>query len=217
MERKFSVIIPSLNKCPGITRVLVDNLLNDNNVGEIIIIDNTDDGDIDYGDNPKLVYSKQYDNMYVNPSWNIGVNMAKYDYIALINDDVTIPDNIFQAIAQVPLDDLGIIGANHGSIVQKQIPERFHIQQFGIQETNIRNWGFGIFMVMAKKNYIQSPIELLIWCHDDILFHRNIQNGKRNGVFLFPIQTKMSTTSDLSEFDKIKQHDLDVYNSKYKI
>jgi hypothetical protein len=58
---------------------------------------------------------------------------------------------------------------------------------------------------------------MLVWCGDDYLFHQNKLVGKQNYVLISPIQTKMSTTSDDPVFDKVKEKDLEMYNSKYKI
>ena len=55
-------------------------------VGEIILIDNSEtppDLKID-----KLVHIKEYKNTYVNPAWNKGYRLAKFDKLLFVNDDV---------------------------------------------------------------------------------------------------------------------------------
>lgn len=211
--KKFSIIIPTLFKRVDILKDLLQILYKDAAVGEILLIDNTGVYfDYDLEEHSKLRILPTEENLYVNPSWNIGVNLTVNDNIAILNDDIIVPNNIFSMIAEIPLENLGILGANHPDIVQEENPKPFDIRSFNISETVIRNWGFGIFMVMHKSKYIKIPTELKVWGGDDFLFHMNRKNGNRNGVFHFPIKTKMSATSDLPEFDEIKQRDLLLYN-----
>ncbi len=214
MERTFSIIIPTLNKRPDITSKLIETIHYNAHVGEIIVVDNTEDGSANYPGN-KVIHLPQYKNIYVNPAWNLGVSKSKYDYIAIVNDDIMLPGGFFNAMTQVPLEELGVIGASQNHIIQTEDPNMSMITGFTIRESSIRNWGFGIFMAMWKPNYIFAPEDMKIWCHDDILFHMNAKSGKRNGVVEAPIQTKMSTTSDLPEFDDIKRNDLLLYE-EYK-
>ena len=55
-------------------------------MGEIIIIDNAPT-DFFY-DNEKVVTLKQEENIYVNPSWNLGVEESDYDKFIIFNDDI---------------------------------------------------------------------------------------------------------------------------------
>lgn len=57
-------------------------------VGEFILIDNTDNGfDIDESI-PKLVHIKEYKNTFVNPAWNKGAQLSKFNKLMFINDDI---------------------------------------------------------------------------------------------------------------------------------
>jgi glycosyltransferase involved in cell wall biosynthesis len=218
MERKFSVIIPTLHRCDDVLSLLLLNLYNDPAVSEIIIIDNKGvDNFRDLPKNSKLIVYPTEENLYVNPSWNLGVSLSKEDYIAIINDDITIPEGIFTAISEIPLENVGILGAHHPSIQQLEKPQRFTINEFVLTNLPIRTWGYGVLMVMAKKNYFIIPEEMLVWCGDDYLFHKNRVADRNNGAFVFPVQTKMSMTSDDKMFDKIKENDIKIYEQKYKI
>lgn len=218
MEKKFSVIIPTLFRCVDIMNNLLANLYSDPAVSEVIIIDNTDF--IDY--TPKMEFhakTQMYSagkNLYVNPSWNYGVELAKEDYIAILNDDITIPEGLFGSIAQVDLKALGIIGACHPAIQQVDNPQRFTVEQAELVPSHERTWGYGIFMAMHKGNYFPIPEEILIWCGDDILYHQNRLAGRQNYWLWAPIQTKMSTTSDDKQFDDIKNNDVILYENYKK-
>lgn len=206
-------------KCIDITNELLANLYEDPFVSEVILIDNTEN----YNDtirilyNDKLKIKSQRKNIYVNPAWNLGVSIAKEDYIAIINDDVTIPEQIFTALSQVDIKNIGVIGACHPFIQQVEYPKRLIVEEVSLVEIYERTWGFGIFMVMYKNNYVSIPEEMKVWCGDDYLYHQNRVSGRLNYVMLAPIQTKMSTTSDNPIFDEIKNKDLETYNLKYKI
>jgi hypothetical protein len=145
------------------------------------------------------------------------VTIAKEDVIAILNDDITIPNNLFSALSKADFKELGIVGACHPTIQQVESPIRFNIEHAELLAVSERMWGYGIFMAMHKDTYIKIPEDMLVWCGDDYLFHQNKLLGKQNYVLICPIQTKMSTTSDDSVFDKVKEKDLEMYNSKYKI
>jgi glycosyltransferase involved in cell wall biosynthesis len=219
MENKFSVIIPTMYRCVNITNILLESLYDDPSVSEVIIIDNTEDkSNIEkITTNEKLHIYHQGKNIYVNPAWNLGVTIAKEDTIALLNDDITIPNNLFSSLSKIPLKELGIIGACHPTIQQVEHPNRFNIETAELHPVEIRMWGYGIFMAMHKKTYITIPEDLLVWCGDDYLFHQSKMLGKQNYVLMCPIQTKMSTTSDDPVFNTIKEKDVELYNLKYKV
>jgi glycosyltransferase involved in cell wall biosynthesis len=219
MENKVSVIIPTMFRCVNITNNLLESLYDDPAVSEVIIIDNTEDqSNIDKVTiNEKLQIHSQGKNIYVNPAWNLGVTIAKEDVIAILNDDITIPNNLFSALSKADFKELGIVGACHPTIQQVESPIRFNIEHAELLAVSDRMWGYGIFMAMHKDTYINIPEDMLVWCGDDYLFHQNKLVGKQNYVLISPIQTKMSTTSDDPVFDKVKEKDLEMYNSKYKI
>ncbi len=217
MEKKFSVIIPTLFRCPNIMNQLLGSLYIDDAVSEVIIIDNT--VFVDY--TPQMEFhskTKMYsagENLYVNPSWNYGVELAKEDYIAILNDDITIPEGMLTSLSKVDLKSMGMIGACHPMIQQVDNPQRFSIEQAELVPIRERIWAYGIFMAMHKDNYTPIPDEIKVWCGDDILFHRNRLAGRQNYTLVAPIQTKMSTTSDDKQFDDIKNNDIILYE-QYK-
>lgn len=215
----FSVIIPTMFRCPDITNELLLNLYEDHAVSEVIMIDNTEDPS---NVNKIIIHDKlrvhsQGKNIYVNPAWNLGVSIAKEDQIALLNDDITIPNNLFSILAQADYTSLGVVGAFHPMIRQVEQPKRFGLEQLQLAPIPERMWGYGIFMMMHKNHYIEIPEDMLVWCGDDYLYHQNRVLGRQNYALMCPIQTKMSTTSDDPIFDEIKNRDLEVYNLKYKV
>jgi hypothetical protein len=221
MDRKFSVIIPTLFSCISITKHLIDSLCQDPSVSEIILIDNTNKSDNISADrifpNEKVKVYSQGKNIYVNPSWNLGVKLAKEENIALLNDDMVIPDYLFNILTQLDFKNIGILGACHPYIEEVDVFTRYAVDKVEAMPMKERIWGYGIFMAMHKSHYIPIPEDMLIWCGDDYLFHQNILAGRNNYTLLCPIHTKMSVTSNNPIFDNIKENDVVVYNKKYKV
>ena len=79
MTRKLSVIIPTLQKNLDFLNQLINSLINDEAVGEIIVIDNSTKGFEYQNEKVRVIVPKQ--NLFVNPSWNLGTREAKYDIV----------------------------------------------------------------------------------------------------------------------------------------
>jgi GT2 family glycosyltransferase len=206
-------------KCPDITNELLANLYEDPAVSEVILINNTEEHNnvTKINVNGKLQIHSKNKNLYVNPSWNLGVSVAKESYLGILNDDIIIAEGLFSGLSKVAIENLGVIGASHGSIMGLDKPERFLATEFHIVGMPERTWGFGVFMVIYKNHYSQIPEDMKIWCGDDYIYHQNRIAGRQNCVLMCPIKTKMSMTSNNSVFEEIKNNDIEVYNSKYKV
>jgi len=212
---KVSAIIPTLWKTKEFTNHLVDVLIKDESVGEIIIIDN-DPTDFFY-DNEKVVMLKQEENLYVNPSWNLGIEECYYDKFIIFNDDIIIPYNFVSKLEEWITEDIGLVGLDSASIIKVNQFDAENItkldREIELQPVSNRNWGFGMAIAAHKKSYHKIPENIRIWYGDDYLFHMNNEAGKTNYVIDdIPIFTKISATSDLEEFDKIKNIDTLMYD-----
>ena len=113
---KVSAIIPTLWRAKEFTDHLVNVLVEDESVGEIIIIDNAP-ADFFY-DNEKVVMLRQEENIYVNPSWNLGVEESDYDKFIILNDDIIIPYNFVSQLEKWLTEDRGIIGIDKPSVIK---------------------------------------------------------------------------------------------------
>ena len=213
---KVSAIIPTLWKAKEFTDHLVDVLIEDESVGEIIIIDNAP-ADFFY-DNEKVITLKQEENLYVNPSWNLGVEEADYDKFIIFNDDIIIPYNFVSQLKEWITEDIGLIGLDSASIIKVKQFDTENITKLGRkikpQPTVNRNWGFGITIAGHRNSYYKIPENIRIWYGDDYLTMVNKKQGKVNYVIDdIPIFTKMSASSDLEEFDEIKNIDTLMYDN----
>ena len=192
--------------------VLLDNLSQQNFIEEIILFNNNS-SHCYQTTRPKVRVINLPENIYVYESWNRGVEMSKSEYVAILNDDIKIPKNCFDLLQPLDIKDFGIIGIDFLSINNefKEI-----LDSLWGREIIFRDWGFGIFMVLHKSKYTRIPDNLKIWCGDDYIFYKAMDNGNKNLMITIPIETKMSSTSDLPEFDDIKYKDEEIFWSQYK-
>ena len=212
---KVSAIIPTLWKAKDFTDHLVEVLIEDKSVGEIIIIDNAPT-DFFY-DNKKVVTLKQEENLYVNPSWNLGVEESDYDNFIIFNDDIIIPYNFVFQLEYLLTEDKGIVGIDARGVIQVESFSRNNItfldREVTLKSIVNRNWGFGIAFGGHRKSYHKIPENIRVWFGDDYLVQMNKELGKINYVVDdLPIFTKMSATSDLEEFNVIKDIDRLMYD-----
>lgn len=203
---KFTVVIPTLWKSNRI-HALLSGLISTERVGEIILIDNGNAFYSFYKDGlDKVVLVQPSDNMFVNPAWNLGVKMANYDNIALINDDVSFDMKLFDLIPTNVLSELGVIGMGEENYSDTSETVSTFLQQW---HSGINDWGWGCILFFHKINWIPIPENLLIWCGDN--FIKDVFNCPKYSLRGFRIDTEMSTTSDLNEFNEIKQRDVKNY------
>ena len=212
---KVSAIIPTLWKAKEFTDHLVDVLIEDESVGEIIIIDNAP-ADFFY-DNEKVVMLRQEENIYVNPSWNLGVEESDYDKFIILNDDIIIPYNFVFELESMLTPDKGIIGIDERGVIK--IPSfdskniTFLDRKIDLKPLKKRTWGFGITLAGHLKSYYKIPENISIWYCDDYLVQMNNEHYKTNYIVDdLPIFTMMSATSDLEEFEDIKNIDHLMYD-----
>ena len=216
---KVSVIIPTLWRAKEFTDHLVSVLIEDESVGEIIIIDNKP-RDFFYKFD-KVVTFWSLENMYVNPSWNLGIEESSYDKFIIFNDDIIVPYNFVSQLESLLTIERGIIGIDAPSVIKidsfndKNIT--FLDREIELKSIVNRDWGFGIVMAGHRNSYYKIPKNIRIWYGDDYLTQMNTQQGKVNYVIDdIPIFTKMSATSDLEEFNEIKNVDTLMYDRLIK-
>ena len=212
---KVSAIIPTLWRAKEFTDHLVNVLVEDESVGEIIIIDNAP-ADFFY-DNEKVITFWSIENMYVNPSWNLGIKESSYDKFIIFNDDIIIPYNFVSQLEHLLTEDKGLVGIDSRGVIQVDSFSSENItfldREIALKSIVNRNWGFGIAFGGHHKSYHKIPENIRIWYGDDYLVQMNNEQGKVNYVIDdVPIFTRMSTTSDAEEFNEIKNVDTLMYD-----
>lgn len=166
-------------------------------VKEIIIIDNNPKDSIDLSMFKKVKIYTKGENIYVNPAWNLGASLAKYELI-LANDDIII-DNIDTVFNSLCNSDYDIVGVEIKECTQN---ESIIIDTINTFPAN----SYGCFMYI--KNYVYIPEQFKIWYGDNFLFENNIKRGILRRL---SIRTNKSTT--VNKFrGTICKNDIEEYN-----
>ena len=191
-------------KSPRITK-LVEDLCNCESVGEVIIIDNAPKEKAEWRFHEKISMSFMPRNIYVNPSWNYGVERAKHDNILICNDDINFNPQ-FLSIFDDSLQHVGIIGMAFENY-QLKADANIHLKAM-----KQRPYGWGCLMLMNKSKYVAIPEDLLIANGDDWL----AQHATPYELHGLSIQSEISTTSRMDEFGMIQHDDNLLFLTKYK-
>ena len=165
-------------------------------VDEVLVINNNDRASI------PLLFSKvriigNGTNKYVNPSWNYGVRMAKCDRVVIANDDIDVRAfDPMMRVLDAYLEPGWVIGVHNSCfpIKNKFNPYGFRPGAIDVIKSASMNWGWGVFMVLHKKDYVHIPEEYLIWYGDDYQYKNLYPHSIIGPLF----ETKMSETLDSS-------------------
>ena len=191
--KNLTVVIPTLLKDESLLNELIDSLVSDDSVQEILIINNNSEKEF-YYENHKVRIISKGQNLFVNPSWNLGVKEAKNDYIALINDDIKIPNNLCSSILNLFDDNVGIVGADKDYVIDTRNKNNeiiIDISTVNLQLSDsivlkpikYRPHNFGIIMFFKKDVYKEIPEDIKIFYGDDWIIHFAEKMGKTNYVF----------------------------------
>jgi hypothetical protein len=147
-------------------------------VGEIIIINNCVKDTPDHAalKHPKIKIQNMERNIFVNPAWNLGVELSIFDTVCILSDDVLVDLRVFIEADKFVSKDIGILGFGYHPVVYE-----FHAyKKFDLQEIDryiitgdlkikeaasdgiVEMTGNGCLFFLNKHNYIPVPKELLI-------------------------------------------------------
>jgi len=198
---KYTVVIPTLWKSKR-TEQLIRDLNECEFVDEIIIIDNTNTNEWDKT-YKKIRSVSKGKNIYVNPAWNWGIELAKNECIALCNDDINFDPNIFGVVTENVLTYSGIIGMGEGNYKEPIDEERG--PYIDMWKPGVNDWGWGCLILLKKSHWLPIPNDIKIWYGDNII--KDVNSVAKSCLRNFKIETEMSTTSDEKEWDDIKKQD----------
>ena len=198
---KYSIVIPTLWKSNRTDKLLKD-LEGCEYVDEIIVIDNASIYETDRTIG-KIRMISFGENIYVNPAWNRGIELAKNGLIALVNDDINFDTNIFGVIDENILNQFGIVGMGEGNY--KEEIDETKGPYLDVWQPGVNDWGWGCMILLNKKNWIDIPEDIKIWYGDNII--KDVNPSSKACLRNFKIETEMSTTSDEKEWDDVKKKD----------
>lgn len=204
---KWTVIIPTIWKFDKFSIQLDDYLKNDL-IDEIILIDNSFEYYNHYESIPdKINLIQQTNNIYVNPAWNLGVEISKTENIIIANDDILFDSleyihylNYFLNYMIDKKEGIGFVGS-HSENYQLQNNNNPKIEKY---DNRNNKGGWGCLFAFRRSSWIPIPNELKIWYGDNWIHMYNKEIYQLRG---FKIETKMSTSSDLNIVSDIKNND----------
>lgn len=165
----FSVIIPTLWKVNFFDQI--NFLLNLDVVKEIIVINNDRTATPEWFsslNNDKIIEVKVNKNIFVNPAWNMGVRLAKYDNIFLNSDDVTLDSYDFLNIVDTVLAHEDCLIGCSNSCYNYKLANDLVITD----ENGDRPFGYGCMMFFRKNTFKPIPEEFKVWYGDEFLYQR---------------------------------------------
>jgi len=174
---KLSVVIPTLQRNKDFLINLIKSVANEDIVDEIILIDNSTKGFELACDKLRVIVPKE--NMYVNPSWNLGIHQAKNEIVALLNDDIIIPSKFCTNVVEKMSTEMGVVGADVDNIItcteMLLPPDNADLE---LKKVNGRCMHFGIAMFLYKSNFVDIPNDLKIYCGDDWIVLQAMKSKK---------------------------------------
>lgn len=165
----ITVIVPTIWKASTF-EIQLTGLCDCDYVDEVILINNDQRNTPNYNilNNKKITHISFYENIFVNPAWNIGVSLSANNNICLLNDDILFDIEVFKFMSfnkNISLCGIDMFSEN---------------EVFVLEKINERPKGFGCMMFLRKDKYHEIPKEFLVFYGDDYLFRKNILSGNEN-------------------------------------
>ena len=194
-------IIPSMWRRPVFTLDALKYYLTLEEITKIIIIDNDSAKrpKSEVFDSNKIKILDYGENLYVNESWNRGMQNAGEDLICICNDDIRIDRLVISLISEFESlnpNAIDLIGVSNDARIKcfGICPFKMDItKNIGLQAGGL----FGIAMFIRKKNYKQIPKDLKVWFGDDY-----IARNCKNIYTISPIKIIGSMSSTVSSIRK---------------
>jgi hypothetical protein len=189
-----------MGKSP-LTQGLIDSLNECDQVGEIIVWDNSEaEEPLFYRGEKNRIIKSLTGNIYVNPAWNEMMSLVNTEFACICNDDLIFDTRIFKWLKP-----------SNGCIYGMSF-DNFKRTDFkpSLKTSESREYGWGCLMFLQTLDYIFIPEDLLIACGDDFLF----QELTPMNICGLPVKTEMSTTSRY--YGEIAANDFMTFLTKYK-
>ena len=179
-KEKFSVIIPTMWRAMDLTPQLLEDLVNHELVGEVIIVNNQVENtpSLSTLSHPKIVMLNQEGNIKVNPAWNLGAKVAKFDKLCFCNDDIVFDTKLFDRIYDRVTPEYGPHGIIWGKEEYGQPPTTDGSIEFKEWHPGDVIHCFGQLFFQHRDNWVPIHPDLEMFFGDDWIFHNSLQKGK---------------------------------------
>lgn len=182
----LSVIVPTMWKHEPFLDYL-EGVLEQESVGEVIIINNdvvaTPDSEL--LSHKKIRMHNCEKNIYVAPAWNLGAEMAHYDKLCFLSDDIEVDLNVFNKTDAFLKPDIGMVG------LLVEYPgddsyEKFltdgsinYVAMNGPHNSSKPNIvGIGTLFFVNKSDYTAIPKVKIF--HGEVMLWKRIETAKTN-------------------------------------
>jgi len=172
------------------TMWMVDNVVDNltqyascNWVNRIIVIDNNPQlkPQSDIFEHEKIELVSYGRNIYVNPAWNEGYYRSRADVICLLNDDISVDNDIWRLMSETDFANIDVVGVNlqgaddnHTIMTKKDQPDQIVKMNYDrSQPIGGQAWAFGICMFVKRASYHVIPSLYKVWFGDDYLVQHN--------------------------------------------
>jgi len=197
----FSIVIPTMWRCPKAFCSSLVSYCNSRFVDKVIIIDNSPASRRGLGVNleslsPKLLILEQDKNIYVNKAWNLGVSHCSSSLIAILNDDIFVRPIVFEFLSLIDWNNIDLVGL--GASIYSSALTLEHFSYVPNVHLGRQAPGFGQAMFMRRLSYAEIPDYFDVWFGDDVQAYsaQHIYTLSLNAVFLYG---RSSTISSLRQ------------------
>jgi hypothetical protein len=177
----IDVVIPTMWFVSGFIKTL-ESYVNHDKINKVIVVDNNKSN----RPNTEILKHKKIElvsygrNIYVNPAWNEGYYRSKSKILAIINDDITVSNEVFNMVYDFDFKEGDLIGVDlRGRQDNYKIDdfidtkeEILKLNYIDTQPIGGQAWAFGICMFMLKDSYSLIPDLYQVWYGDDYLAQR---------------------------------------------
>jgi len=205
----ISYVIPTLWYSKNIHFTISQFLEIKDSKAELIIIDNNNENY--FCNDPRVTVISMKENIYVNPSWNLGVKAAKNSKVCLLNDDIYFDLKRFHNFAiNSRINEIASTVTNFR--LERHPETKWAIKE--IKNKNQRPSSFGQIILFQKKNWLNLPNEMKLYHGDDLIYYyHTLILGKKfykiNGMKIFG--DKSTTTQRIKNHNEITDHDFFYY------
>lgn len=180
----ISIVVPTMWKYPLFTDY-VSCLCDLEVISEVIIINNdikAMPSDTRLSNSKIKMINFDY-NIYVNPAWNLGVELSCSDKICIMNDDIMVDLKLFLKIDRFLNKDMGVVGLCPGAKELGQTPVVNGAIDI-IPWTGQHTFGFGSCFFIHKDNWNTIPDGLNIYYGDNWAFDTQLTMGRTNWIVI---------------------------------
>ena len=178
----ISVVIPVVNNYNLTDQLLGDIENNTIHPSEIILIDNASTENIFELVNKyktlKIRYIRNPENIGVNSSWDLGRQLAQYEYIAILNNDIRVNKFFFEKIISIMTDQT--IGLASSEVSKNLDDVLLNSIESSIVKNSFSICGNAYVLRKTISDEIGPiPKELRTFCGDNFIISRIDQIGSR--------------------------------------